>query len=87
MGKYYDDMWRAAVDAAPKVVAVTSYNEWGEGTQIEAAKSGQVLQALFPLPSLYSPLPTPYSLLHTPYSLLHTAYSPLHAPCYLLPTL
>jgi glycoprotein endo-alpha-1,2-mannosidase len=30
-------MWAAAVDAAPFAVSITSYNEWGEGTQIEAA--------------------------------------------------
>jgi hypothetical protein len=34
MGKYYEDMWAAAIDANPMVIAVTSYNEWGEGTQV-----------------------------------------------------
>ena len=42
MGKYYEDMWAAAVASQPAVVAITSYNEWGEGTQIEAAASGRV---------------------------------------------
>jgi len=36
-GRYYDDMWAAAVSAAPEVVSVTSWNEWGEGTQVEPA--------------------------------------------------
>jgi hypothetical protein len=42
MGNYYDDMWAAAIEANPKVIAITSYNEWTEGTQIEAARSGRV---------------------------------------------
>lgn len=33
-------MWSEAVRAHPDVVTVTSYNEWGEGTQIEAAAAG-----------------------------------------------
>jgi hypothetical protein len=38
-GLTYDRMWRAALDAAPDVVTITSYNEWHEGTQIEPASS------------------------------------------------
>lgn len=30
-------MWRAAIDAKPDIVSITSFNEWGEGTQIEPA--------------------------------------------------
>jgi glycoprotein endo-alpha-1,2-mannosidase len=36
-GATYDCMWRAAIDAHADVVTITSYNEWGEGTQIEPA--------------------------------------------------
>jgi hypothetical protein len=36
-GATYDSMWRAAVDAHADLVTITSYNEWGEGTQIEPA--------------------------------------------------
>ena len=38
-GGYYKRMWKAALDAtpAPSLVTVTSFNEWGEGTQIEPA--------------------------------------------------
>jgi Glycosyl hydrolase family 99 len=36
-GETYDAMWRAAVDAHADDVTITSYNEWHEGTQIEAA--------------------------------------------------
>ena len=36
-GGYYDRMWARALDARAAVVSVTSYNEWGEGTQIEPA--------------------------------------------------
>jgi glycoprotein endo-alpha-1,2-mannosidase len=36
-GAYYDRMWRAALDSGAEYVSITSYNEWGEGTQIESA--------------------------------------------------
>ena len=38
-GKYYEGMWRAALAVSPDMVTITSYNEWGEGTQIEPATS------------------------------------------------
>ena len=41
-GGYYDRMFRAAVDASPDVVFITSFNEWGEGTQIEPAVPHEV---------------------------------------------
>jgi len=36
-GVTYDNLWTAALAAKPDMVTITSYNEWGEGTQIEAA--------------------------------------------------
>jgi hypothetical protein len=36
-GITYDNLWTAALAAKPDIVTITSYNEWGEGTQIEAA--------------------------------------------------
>jgi Glycosyl hydrolase family 99 len=36
-GATYDSMWRAAIGAGADLVTITSYNEWGEGTQIEPA--------------------------------------------------
>jgi len=39
-GATYDSMWRAAVRANADIVTITSYNEWGEGTQIEPAGHG-----------------------------------------------
>eukprot|EP00929_Paragymnodinium_shiwhaense_P090787 TRINITY_DN50896_c1_g1_i1.p1 TRINITY_DN50896_c1_g1~~TRINITY_DN50896_c1_g1_i1.p1 ORF type:complete len:397 (+),score=62.63 TRINITY_DN50896_c1_g1_i1:23-1213(+) len=36
-GQYYRNMWRAAGNLLPHAISITSYNEWGEGTQIEAA--------------------------------------------------
>jgi hypothetical protein len=41
-GATYDDLWKAAIAAHPDGITITSYNEWGEGTQIEpaAAKPG-----------------------------------------------
>ena len=38
-GRWYDHMWDSALRASPDVVTITSYNEWHEGTQIEAASS------------------------------------------------
>jgi hypothetical protein len=37
-GATYDAMWKAALRAHPDLVSITSYNEWGEGTQIEPAR-------------------------------------------------
>jgi glycoprotein endo-alpha-1,2-mannosidase len=37
-GTTYDNLWTAALAAKPDMVTITSYNEWGEGTQIEAAQ-------------------------------------------------
>ena len=36
-GAYYDRSFRAAIDAGPDLIGVTSFNEWHEGTQIEPA--------------------------------------------------
>jgi len=36
-GKYYQRMWEAALACNPDGVSITSFNEWGEGTQIEPA--------------------------------------------------
>ena len=36
-GAYYEHMWRAALKVQASFIGVTSWNEWGEGTQIEPA--------------------------------------------------
>lgn len=36
-GKYYDEMFAAAFQANLKMIGITSFNEWHEGTQIEPA--------------------------------------------------
>lgn len=36
-GATYDALWTAALAAAPDVISITSFNEWGESTQIEPA--------------------------------------------------
>jgi hypothetical protein len=36
-GKTYDSMWSAAITAGADRITITSFNEWQEGTQIEAA--------------------------------------------------
>lgn len=36
-GKYYDDMFGAAVASGAPYIGITSFNEWHEGTQIEPA--------------------------------------------------
>jgi glycoprotein endo-alpha-1,2-mannosidase len=38
-GATYDSMWKMAIAAGADRVTITSYNEWHEGTQIEAASS------------------------------------------------
>ena len=36
-GSYYGMGWRTALNFNPKCISITSFNEWHEGTQIEAA--------------------------------------------------
>jgi glycoprotein endo-alpha-1,2-mannosidase len=36
-GEYYQEMFMSAIQALPSAMSITSYNEWGEGTQIEPA--------------------------------------------------
>ena len=38
-GQTYDNLWHAALAAHADMVTITSYNEWGEGTQIEPAQA------------------------------------------------
>lgn len=38
-GGYYKDSWRHALEVKPKIISITSFNEWHEGTQIEKAIS------------------------------------------------
>lgn len=38
-GAYYSNGWTRAIQSHPHIISVTSYNEWGEGTQIEPARS------------------------------------------------
>ena len=38
-GLTYDLLWAAALSAGPDMVTITSFNEWGEGTQIEPAQA------------------------------------------------
>jgi glycoprotein endo-alpha-1,2-mannosidase len=35
LGKRYESMWEAAIAACPDFITICSFNEWGEGTQIE----------------------------------------------------
>jgi len=36
-GRYYDCLFSKAIEADPAIIAITSFNEWHEGTQIEPA--------------------------------------------------
>jgi hypothetical protein len=38
-GATYDELWTAALAAQSDLVTITSFNEWGEGTQIEPARA------------------------------------------------
>lgn len=37
-GAYYRSMWESAIRESVEVVSLTSFNEWGEGTQIESVQ-------------------------------------------------
>lgn len=38
-GQYYSRLWGKAISARSDIVSITTYNEWGEGTQIEPSRS------------------------------------------------
>ncbi|CAL1135246.1 unnamed protein product [Cladocopium goreaui] len=59
-GASYDRMWSAALRSRPHAISVTSYNEWGEGTQIEPAMKHRSAKGEF-YPS-YSPQEHTYYL-------------------------
>ena len=40
-GRTYAANWRAALAVKPAAIGITSWNEWGEGTQIEPAEVGR----------------------------------------------
>ena len=44
-GATYDALWASALAAHPDVVSITSFNEWGEGTQIEPAQAHEGYRA------------------------------------------
>ena len=41
-GKYYSESFDNALKAGPKILSITSFNEWHEGTQIESAIKKEV---------------------------------------------
>jgi glycoprotein endo-alpha-1,2-mannosidase len=63
-GKYYDTMFKAALNSKLKYIGITSFNEWHEGTQIEPAVpftfGGYKYED-------YSPLPPDFYLKRTKY--------------------
>lgn len=61
-GRYYDAMFQAAIDSAPDLVAITSFNEWHEGTQIEPAVPHRARGRTY---SDYAPLPPDHYLQRT----------------------
>jgi len=63
-GAYYDRSWTAALDVSPELVAITSFNEWHEGTQIEMATPKQIPKFTY---LDYLPLPSDYYLTRTAY--------------------
>lgn len=58
-GATYIEQWEAALEngVEPELVTITSFNEWGEGTQIEPAATG-VTNGVSYTYSDYSPLPS-----------------------------
>lgn len=63
-GKYYDQMFKQAIDSKASFIGITSFNEWHEGTQIEPAVPFQI-DAFRYLD--YSPLAPDYYLSRTAY--------------------
>lgn len=60
-GAYYRRMWRAAVDAGAVAVSITSYNEWGEGTQSECSNAAAPRCARADPVAAAAPVPVPAS--------------------------
>ena len=58
-GVYYNTMWQAALNSGADVIAITSYNEWHEGTQIEPAAPKRIEGFTY---LDYSPRPPDYYL-------------------------
>lgn len=42
-GKYYNESFDSAMKAGPRILSITSFNEWHEGTQIEPAVKKEVV--------------------------------------------
>lgn len=37
-------MWESAIKASPSIVSISTFNEWGEGTQIEPARKVEEIE-------------------------------------------
>lgn len=37
-GKYYEKIWKIALESSPDWILITSFNEWHEGSEIEPSK-------------------------------------------------
>ena len=63
-GKYYDQMFASALSADLKMIGITSFNEWHEGTQIEPSVPYNFKGFIY---EDYSPLSPDYYLKRTKY--------------------
>lgn len=63
-GKYYDRMFKRAIDCQTPFIGITSFNEWHEGTQIEPAIPFKVKEFNY---MDYQPLAPDYYLKRTAY--------------------
>lgn len=63
-GKYYDRMFKQAIDSHAPFIGITSFNEWHEGTQIEPAIPYKVKEFHY---LDYTPLAPDYYLKRTAY--------------------
>jgi glycoprotein endo-alpha-1,2-mannosidase len=66
-GTTYDTLWGAALAASPDIVSITSFNEWGEGTQIEPAAAHAGYSSYDGAWGLYGPAAQTAYLVRTAY--------------------
>jgi len=74
-GEYYSKYWDEAIKLKPKIISITSFNEWHEGTQIEPATEKSIANSRAFGDSAYPSYSNPMQYLE-----LTARYSSLFSP-------